>query len=477
MKKLNKLSKKVIFLLFFVSSNLIFAQTNTSPTQTVCAGSLGEPYSINPATAGSIYNWTISGGGLIASGQGTDQITVDWNSTPGGPYQITVIETDANGCLGDPVIVDVTIADAATAYAGLPDNVCEGDDYSFSSSLATNYSSLSWTTNGTGTFSLSNILNPVYTPSAADILNGSVVLTLTAFGNSPCSNAVSNMQLTIVPLPNVDAGGPFNICEGSSFTPLSSSVTNNNSLSWTTNGTGTFSSSAIIDPVYTPSNLDISNGSVTLTLTAFGNTPCANVSDAMILTITPSPVAYSGIDADICEGLDYAFTSATASNYSSVQWTSSGTGVFNLSSILNPVYTPSAADIINGSVMLTLTIIGNSPCNTTSVSSSMQLTIIPAPVSNAGADDYICQGLDYTFVTGHATTFNSISVVWNTTGDGTFLNTNTLTPTYTPGTNDILNGSVNLILVSVGNNPCSTNSSNMTLMINLNPITGPINHW
>ena len=95
----------------------------------------------------------------------------------------------------------------------------------------------------------------------------------------------------------------------------------------------------------------------------------------------------------------------------------------------------------------------------------------------AGSDDYICQGVDYTFITGYASTLHSASVSWVTSGDGTFTNVSTLTPTYSPGPNDIINGTVDLSLISTGNNPCATDVDDMTLIINQAPSTGPINHW
>ena len=59
--KLRKL-KILLAAIFLINSHLLLAQTNTSPTQTVCAGSLAEPYLINPPTTGSTYQWSISGG-------------------------------------------------------------------------------------------------------------------------------------------------------------------------------------------------------------------------------------------------------------------------------------------------------------------------------------------------------------------------------------------------------------------------------
>jgi len=59
-------------------------------------------------TPGSTYLWTVTGG-LIASGQGSSSIEVDWSATVPGIYEVEIIETDANGCDGDPVLCDVTI--------------------------------------------------------------------------------------------------------------------------------------------------------------------------------------------------------------------------------------------------------------------------------------------------------------------------------------------------------------------------------
>tara|TARA_B100001142_G_scaffold40075_1_gene35704 strand:+ start:3095 stop:4525 length:1431 start_codon:yes stop_codon:yes gene_type:complete len=466
-----------LVVIIFLNTNYLIAQTNTSPTQTVCAGSIAEPYLINPASPGSIYYWSISGGGVIASGQGTNQIFVDWSTTPGGPYTIAVVEEDVNGCFGDSIKVEVTIADAAIASTINTDNICEGSAYTVSGATASNYSSLSWSSSGTGTFILGSTLTPVYTPSASDISNGNVTLTLTAHGNAPCIDATSNILLSIIPLPSVDAGSDDNICEGSTFTPNTTLASNYSSISWSTSGTGTFTLGNTLNPIYTPSSADILSGTVTLTLAASGNSPCSNVTDDMLLTIVPISVVDAGITTDICEGSTYTVSGATASNYSSISWSTSGTGTFTLGNTLTPIYTPSSADITNGSVVLTISVLGSAPCNITPIISSMILNIIPAPISDAGSDDYICQGVDYTFITGYASTLHSASVSWVTSGDGTFTNVSTLTPTYSPGPNDIINGTVDLSLISTGNNPCATDVDDMTLIINQAPSTGPINHW
>ena len=113
---------------------------------------------------------------------------------------------------------------------------------------------------------------------------------MTATGNSPCSDAISSMVLTIIPAAIADAGADDNVCEGSTYTLGGTSASNNTGLSWTTSGTGTLSGGNTLTPTYTPSAADIAAGSVTLTLTATGNTACNDAISTMILTINPSPI-------------------------------------------------------------------------------------------------------------------------------------------------------------------------------------------
>ena len=123
MKIKNKLMKAVAIFALLLASNQLIAQTDTSLIQTVCAGS-SEPYLITPPTAGSTYQWTLSGGGTLIAGATSDNITVVWGVTP-GIYTITVIET-LNGCEGAPVIVDVTVIPLPTATISTSQTACFG---------------------------------------------------------------------------------------------------------------------------------------------------------------------------------------------------------------------------------------------------------------------------------------------------------------------------------------------------------------
>ena len=92
-----------------------------------------------------------------------------------------------------------------------------------------------------------------------------------------------------------------------------------------------------------------------------------------IMTLT----CYAGYDDYTCEGDNYQ-CEGEATDWVSVEWTTSGTGTFDDNTILDPVYTPSADDITAGSVILTIETVDN---NGESVDDEMILTIDFGPVA------------------------------------------------------------------------------------------------
>ena len=361
----------------------------------------------------------------------------------------------------------LTIKRIAVANAGSDATICEDATYTLNGT-AQRYSSVSWSSSGTGTFNNPSILKPIYTPSAADKISGSVVLTLTAQPISPCSVTASDqMTLTIQRLATANAGSNATICEDATYT-LNGTAQRYSSVSWSSSGTGTFNNPSILKPVYTPSAADKIAGSVVLTLTAQPISPCiVSASDQMTLTIQRLATANAGDNVTICEN-ETVTLNGTAQRYSSVSWSSSGTGTFNNPSILKPVYTPSEQDKNTGLVIITLTVQPISPC-AVAATDYVIINIYRMPVVSAGNDAAICE--DET-ITLNGTTQRYSSVSWSTSGTGTFNNPSTLKPVYTPSAADKTNGSVVLTLTVQPISPCSiTASDQMTLFIeNLNII-------
>jgi len=77
--------------------------------------------------------------------------------------------------------------------------------------------------------------------------------------------------------------------------------------------------------------------------------------------VFPQPVAttlYAGDDAELCPENTY-HCQATASDYQTVSWSTSGTGFFDDNSILTPVYTPGSEDYEDGFVTLLMNIMND----------------------------------------------------------------------------------------------------------------------
>jgi len=101
--------KKVLLALLVLLGLQTQAQITTN-ANTVCASAIGEQYFVTN-TPGSTYQWNVGGAsGAVLQSNGTNATTIDWGSIS-GLYSdaVTVTETSAGGCPGEPVTLDVFI--------------------------------------------------------------------------------------------------------------------------------------------------------------------------------------------------------------------------------------------------------------------------------------------------------------------------------------------------------------------------------
>ncbi|NVO19429.1 MAG: hypothetical protein HXX13_07000, partial [Bacteroidetes bacterium] len=351
----------------------------------------------------------------------------------------------------------VTIQPQSTAFPGATATICEGSTYTLSASTASNYTSLAWTTSGSGSFDNASSLHPTYTPGLSDITSGTVVLTLTATGVLPCGANNAPMTLHITRQPLANAGSNATICQTGTYTLSSATAQYYTSLHWTHTGTGSFNNDTLISPTYTPGPGE--NGTITLTLHALAASPCTDATSGIQLGIQPVAVVSAGPNDTICEGSTYSLLGSSVSNAISVLWSRSGSGTFNIPGNLHPVYTPSAADIAAGSVTLTLTATANAPCP--AESSSMTLHITRQPISSAGPNATICQSGSYTLSSATAQYYTSIN--WTHNGTGSFNDPTLVNPTYTPGPGE--SGIVTLTIHAIAGYPCTNAVQSMLLTV------------
>ncbi|MBK7175139.1 MAG: hypothetical protein IPH84_18400 [Bacteroidales bacterium] len=94
----------------------------------------------------------------------------------------------------------------------------------------------------------------------------------------------------------------------------------------------------------------------------------------------------------------------------------------------------------------------------------MVLNINSQATVNAGADATICESAGNYTLAGAAVA-NATSLLWTTSGTGTFNNATTLNPVYTPSADDIAAGTVTLTITASSAAPCVSASDVMVLNI------------
>lgn len=150
---------------------------------------------------------------------------------------------------------------------------------------------------------------------------------------------------------------------------------------------------------------------------------------------------WAGNDNSVCSGSDFNTESATAFEYQSLTWTTTGDGTFKDASLLHTFYMPGFNDKAAGEVNLVLSIVSLSGLKLTD---TINIKVLDYFVLDTGRDTTIIEGSSYLIQNIIAENFTHSK--WSTGGDGSFDNTDTLYATYTPGENDIIKGWVALQL-------------------------------
>jgi gliding motility-associated-like protein len=442
---------------------------NAGPNQTVCADIAG--VQLNGAvTAGSTTgSWsTPTTGGTFSPNAAT--LNAVYNLAPAditsGSVVLTLTSTNNGLCQAVSQSMTILVTPAPTVNAGTDQTICADGTANLNGSF-TVASGIQWSSAGGGTFSPSAfVTNPVYTPSAADTTAHSAVITLTTTGNGTCLPASQSINLTINPIPIVEAGLNRVVCADVDQVNLSAYVLHATGGTWVTNGTGTFSPNAnTVNTTYVPSADDISSGIITLSLSATGAGTCGPVSDNMTITFTPVASVSAGPDINVCTGTASINVNGSVTNTSNFEWSiiSGTTGGSITAASINTLIAQYQAVPSDAVVTLRLTAMPGGGCS--NVDDDMQITFSSAPPIDAGPNQIVCTSELPIKLAATGTTAQ-----WAPSG-GTFLpNDQTLNATYMPSAGEIAMGSVTLTLNTTNNGVCPTGSDFVTITIRQGPV-------
>lgn len=421
----------------------------SSSQDTVCVHATGVEYFVY-STPGSSYSWWLSGGGVISSMQDT-LITVDWGGTT-GTDTVYVVETNEFGCTGDTISLPVTREPIPVAIAGNDTTIgfCSGAYVQIGPPSVDPNFTYQWAP-ATG-LSDPNVANPTANPSDTTTY---VLTVISPYGCQDTDTVIIN----VAPQPLADAGPDHIIgaCAGQSAT-LDASASTGINLAYSWSPAISLNDPSVPSPVATPGT------TTTYVLTVTDQYGCT-ATDSVVVTVDSAPIADAGANDTICDGqtIQLNGNASTGTNLT-YSWTSDPPGF--VSSLPDPAVSPS------DTTMYTLVVTDEYGCTDTS---TVWVLVTPDVTVYAGINDTICEG--HSFFALSATATNQTAISWSTTGDGTFINGNTLQPEYIPGPNDISSGSVELTITATGIYPCADESDSIIITIHPKPTTSPIFHY
>jgi len=343
---------------------------------TVCSGNIA---TLTATAPGGTYQWydAATGGNLMGTGSSYTTPALTANTT-------YYVQTTVSGCTSLRSSVTVMVNPTPKVPEVISNSpVCTGS-YIVLSTPEIAGASYSWT--GPNGFT-STVQNPVInntTGKNAGIYYVSVTVT-------GCTSSAGSTTVFVNEPAIAIAGNDQTVCVTAGVVPLAGIVSGGSSTGiWTSNGSGTFlPSNTTLNAKYIPSAADTTVRRVILTLTSTNNGGCMASVSSLVITFDKLPIVNAGADQAVCSN-DAILGLNGVTNTGGGVWSSSGTGIFSpFNTSLNAVYIPSQSDIISGSILLTLSSTGNGVCSP--VTDMMKVTIIPAPIVNAGFDIIILE--------------------------------------------------------------------------------------
>ncbi|OUJ74184.1 T9SS type B sorting domain-containing protein [Hymenobacter crusticola] len=295
------------------------ATDSINGTASVCPTVQGVTYSIrNPRN--TAYQWVVAGGS-IASGQGTNTITVNWGDTNANA-SVKAFTLNSFGCSSDTIALPVRInRQLATARPTGPLSVCQADGLFTYQTLYTNGSAYAWQVIG-GTQVSTNLASVQVRWNQVGV--GKIVVTETSNPSAAirCLGQSDTLYVNVLPSPsaNLALSGPDRVCASSGTISFSLPGAASSKYQFALNGTALASttSTAIFT---TPAA-----GTYTLTARETNASGCAGpvYTKQFIVDPTPAPVTING-PRSVCpenlSGLRYSVTGLAGSSF---QWTIGG---------------------------------------------------------------------------------------------------------------------------------------------------------
>jgi len=280
------------------------------------------------------------------------------------------------------------------------------------------------------------------------------------------NNCVASVPVDILPVSiNADAGISQMLCNSDFATLVGNSP-----------GTGTGSWTLVSGPnvpTISPStgNISFASGLIaSATPYIFGYSinigSCSTTDTMRVINYAPTTPSFAGIDQNFCTGtgnLTATLAGSTPVNGKGLWTQLAGPTSATIQDAANP--TTDVSGLIGGTYTFEW-LITNGVCQPNA--DAVNIIVSNAVVADAGTDLSTCESAPVQ-ISGSSVQ-NYASLLWTSSGDGTFNDPTLIEPVYTPGSSDLTTGTAKLILNADGITPCADGSDFALLTISKKPL-------
>ena len=348
----------------------------------VCAGSTGNIYLTQAGMSG--YTWTVSSGGIITSGGGTNAITVTWNQV--GSQTVSVNYTNSFGCTAtSPTVYNVTVNPFPVPTITGSTSLCVNSGYNNYTTEA-GMQNYMWTISSGGIINYGSGTNQI---SVSWIASGNQTVSVTYTSQAGCNAAsptVLNVTVNPYPYPAGPISGSSNVCPGANNIAYSVTPINNaTSYVWALPPGASIASGAGTNSI----TVDFSSNASSGIIFVWGNNLCGSGSNSPPFSVTVDPLPGSAGPitgpSDVCTGTTGVVYSVEIISYAAgYDWTVPTGVVITSGNNTHIITTDFSSTAVSGNI----TVQGTNSCGTGTVSPDFFVTVKTTPpipvVTNTG---------------------------------------------------------------------------------------------
>jgi len=359
--------------------------TITGPA-TVCGGTSGSVYTTEAGMTG--YTWTVSAGGAITAGAGTNAITVIWNTT--GAQTVCVNYTNGNGCSATtPTCYSVTVNPVPVPTITGPATACSGSTgnvYTTQTGM-TNYL---WTVSAGGQVTAggsptSNTVTVKWNTAGAQ----SVSVNYTNSGNCSASAPTSYpVTVNVTPVPTITGSSSMCVNSGYYIYTTEAGMT---AYTWTVSSGGVINYGS---GTYQVTVSWVNAGAQTISINYTTPAGCSAAAPTVKnITVNPLPGPAGTITGipSVCAGTSgFHYSVAPITNATSYVWTLPAGASIISGSGTNDIVVSFSTTAVSGNIIVQ----GNNLCGFGTLSSPYPVIVIqvPAPAGTITGNSTVCEG-------------------------------------------------------------------------------------